>query len=72
MKILNTEMADILEIHSIDDQDDLESFDAWDSLARLSLLAIVDKEFNVQLSNSEIEHIKTLSDVKLLIETKLK
>ena len=72
MEKLNVEMADILEVDLINDQDNLESFDEWDSLARLSLLSVIDKEFNIQLFNSDIENIKTLADVKLLLEKKTK
>ena len=67
---MNIEMADILEVDSIADTDELESFVAWDSLAILSLLAYVDSKYNVQLYNSDLASVKTLADVKKLIESK--
>jgi acyl carrier protein len=70
MNEVNIEMADILEVDVVNDTDELDSFSAWDSLARLSLLAFVDKKYNVQLFNNDLADVKTLADVKKLVETK--
>ena len=70
MDEMNIEMADILEVDSVADTDELKSFVDWDSLAILSLLAFIDREYNVQLFNSDLRHVKTLADVKKLVESK--
>ena len=36
---------------------------AWDSLASLSTLAVIDAEFGVQLSGSSFRSCKTIADV---------
>ena len=70
MDEMNIEMADILEVDSVADTDKLENFKSWDSLSILSLLAFIDEKYNVQLSNSELKSVKTLADVKKLVESK--
>ena len=70
MDEMNIEMADILEVDSVADTDKLENFVSWDSLSILSLLAFIDEKYNVQLSNSELTSVKTLADVKKLVESK--
>jgi acyl carrier protein len=72
MKEMNVEMADVLEIDSIDDDTKLESFDAWDSLAKLSILAFIDSEYNVNLSTDDIADVKNLSALKSIVNSKLK
>ena len=67
---MNSEMADILEVDTVADTDELAGFDLWDSLAILSLIVFVDKKYNIQLSNSDLKYVKTLADVKELIESK--
>ena len=70
MDDINIEIADILEVDSVADSDELENFVAWDSLAILSLLAYVDTKYNVQLHNNDLAIVKTLADLKKLIESK--
>jgi acyl carrier protein len=72
MKELNVEMADVLEIDTIDDDTKLETFDSWDSLAMLSILAFIDSEYNVNLSTDDIADVKNLSDLKSIVISKLK
>ena len=72
MNNINTVLADILEIPTITDSDVLEANPLWDSLAVLTLLAHIDKEYDVQLFSSDLYDIKTLSDIKNLIKSKKK
>ena len=70
--LLNSEMADILEVNSIKDKDNLSENPVWDSLAILSLIAFIDKKYNVQLNNSDIAAVQNLHDIKCLLGDKLK
>lgn len=72
MKNINIEMADILEVDLVDDTIDLSSFSSWDSLAILSILAFIDSEYNVNLTNDDINDIKNLSDLKTIVKLNLK
>ena len=72
LDLLNLEMADILEVSSISDEDELNDNPAWDSLAVLSLFAFIDKNYNIQLNNTDIAAVQNLHDLKLLLSSKLK
>ena len=70
MEELNQEMADILEVDSINDTDLLEDYDEWDSLARLSLLSFIDTQYKINLFQPDIADVKTLADIKEIIKSK--
>lgn len=63
-------IAEILEVETVELDNDLESFDEWDSLTILSIIAFCDEEYNVSLSAEEIEDSKTILGLKELIESK--
>ena len=68
--LLNSEMADILEIESISDQENLRDNPAWDSLAILSALAFIDKNYDIQLNNADIADLQNLGSLKDLLASK--
>ena len=43
--------------------DDFKTYEEWDSLAILSLLAVVDEEYGVNFSSSQLEKMKTVGDI---------
>lgn len=47
-----------------------KDLDEWDSLTNLSLMAMVDSEYNVKLNADEINKSETLSDLLTLIKSK--
>ena len=49
----------------------LHSLKAWDSLAILNILAMVDCEYSVQISGIEINAAVTVRDIAKLVEQKL-
>ena len=44
-ELLN-KIAELLEVDEIIDKDDLSSFDEWDSLTALSIIALVNSDYN--------------------------
>ena len=44
--------------------------DEWDSLTNLSLMAMVDSQYNVKINADEIKKCETLQDLFTLINTK--
>ena len=64
-------IAEILEVDSVELNDYLESFDAWDSLTRLSIIAYCDSEYNVSLSADEINKSETIKGLKELLKSKM-
>ena len=71
MEELNTELADILEADVVTDTELLDDNDMWDSLAVLSLLAFVDKEYGVNLFADDIKDLKTVAEIKAMIKSKM-
>jgi acyl carrier protein len=63
-------MAEIFEVEpqQIDAQFDLTSAGAWDSLALVSTIALVDDCFNVMLDGASLSACTTIGDIEALIE----
>lgn len=49
-----------------------KELDEWDSLTNLSLLTMIDSEFNVKLNADDIRNSNTIMDLVNLINSKLK
>ena len=64
-------MAEVLEVDAVDISDELNSFDAWDSLTILSIIAFCDSEYSVQLSAEEINDSNTILGLRNLVENKM-
>ena len=64
-------IAEILEEESVELSNELDSFEAWDSLTVLSIIAICDSEYGVALSGEEIENSGTILGLRELIESKM-
>ena len=64
------QIAEILEEEQINLDDKLLDFDAWDSLAQLSIIALADEEYGVTISAVEIREAGTVEGIKRLIENK--
>ncbi|WET00148.1 acyl carrier protein [Chryseobacterium arthrosphaerae] len=64
------QMSEILEVDQVNLGDNLTSFEAWDSLATLSIIAMADEEYGVSLVNQEITDSKTVEGLYNLILSK--
>ncbi len=47
------------------------SFAKWDSLAHLNFLLLVEKEFKIKFSISEMTNLKKIKDIKNIINSKI-
>ena len=63
-------MAELLEVESVNPQDEITSFDAWDSLTRLSIIALADDEYSVTISAQDILNSNTIEGLFQLIQSK--
>ena len=63
-------LAEILDQDPEDIKEDmaLEEIDEWDSLAILSFIAMMDEEFEKEVSGATIKSLITISDVLALME----
>jgi len=64
------QLAEIFEEDYVHPDDKLVDFDAWDSLAQLSIIALADEEYGVTVSAMELREAETIGGVKELIERK--
>jgi acyl carrier protein len=64
------QMAEIMEVDNLNATDVLSSFEAWDSLTTLSIIALSDSEYNVSLTNLEIANSITIEGLYKLILSK--
>jgi acyl carrier protein len=71
MENFESSISELLEVDSIEMNDELASFDCWDSLTILSIIAFSSDEYDVTLSADEINNAKTVSGLKKLIENKM-
>lgn len=67
MKDYENDMCEILEVESINLNDELRSFDAWDSLTVLSIISYYDTNYSINVSADTINECVTLKDLKDLI-----
>lgn len=67
MKNFEEEIADILEVDSVEMYEDLNSFMSWSSLSILAIIAYADEHHNKVLSHEEINNCTTIGDLKDLI-----
>ena len=54
MEELIAKLADILEIEDLDITKKFTDYDEWDSLAGLSILALLDSDYNTTMSGKEV------------------
>ena len=65
------EILDEPDLVDLNDQTLFKHIDEWDSLASLSLMAMVDSEYNIKLSADEINKCEKIVDLFNIIKTKI-
>jgi acyl carrier protein len=63
MEKFKEKLVDIFEVSSISDSDVIKDFDSWDSLTLLSLIAVVDAEYKIQINAKLFEEVITIGDL---------
>jgi acyl carrier protein len=63
-------IAAILEVESLKEVDDLKSFEQWDSLAVLSIIAMLDANYGVNLRAADLQPVKTAGDLFALVQAR--
>lgn len=56
-------IAELLEVDEITIQEELTSFEEWDSLTALSIIALVDSDYNKTLSNNQLKQFTSVGDL---------
>ena len=65
------EELDETDIENINIKTDFKNIDEWDSLVALSIIAMIDEEFEVLLTGSDMMNSTTIEDLYNLILSKL-
>jgi acyl carrier protein len=63
-------MAEMLEVESLLPTDEITSFEAWDSLTSLSVIAFSEEDYGVTLSAKDIVNAKTIEGLYQFIQSK--
>lgn len=64
------QMAELFEVDSVSIQDEIISFDAWDSLTGLSIIALAGDEYGITISVNNILEAKTIGGLYNLFNKK--
>lgn len=64
------QLAAILEVEEVKENDDLKAFPQWDSLAVLSVIAMLDANYSVNLRAADFAPVKSAGDLWKLVQTK--
>ena len=66
-------IKEALDVESVEIEltDKLADFDAWDSMARLSLIALLDEHFEVEVTDAEFDNTETVQALFELVKTRM-
>nr|WP_315149719.1 phosphopantetheine-binding protein [uncultured Flavobacterium sp.] len=63
-------MAELFEVDAVTLSDEVTSFEAWDSLTGLSIIALADDEYGLTISVKDILDAKTIGGLQELFSQK--
>lgn len=63
-------LADILEVDEVKPADLLEDFEEWDSLSALSVIAMIDAQYGVNLTAADLKGVGSAEALFALIDAK--
>jgi acyl carrier protein len=69
MEPLKASLIDIFEVDDLDTSKKFTDLDEWDSLSSLSVIAILDSDYGITLSNADLINFKDISEFIAYVET---
>jgi acyl carrier protein len=63
MNEFNIKLANILDIEEVGENDILANFAAWDSLSILSIIAMLDSNYGVNITANDLKNIQTVGEL---------
>ena len=72
MENFETLIAEILEVDNINTGDKLTSLECWDSQTLLSIIALSDQNYGVNLTANDVLNADTINGLKELIKSRMK
>ena len=71
MENLKEQLMELLEVEELDTTVKFTDLDEWDSLASLSIIALLDSDYGITMKHSDIKNFETIGDFcKYVIENK--
>jgi acyl carrier protein len=70
MEVFLKKIAEILEEDEVKETDELKSYPQWDSLSVLSVIAMLDANYGINLRAKEFENIQTAGDLWNLVQAR--
>jgi acyl carrier protein len=71
MDDIYSQLAEILEVERVNTADVLSEFEYWDSLTVLSILAMLDSKYGINLTAAEIRQMKTAGQLAAALELRI-
>lgn len=71
METLYQTLADILEVDAVLPSQELQGFEAWDSIAALSLVVSIRSSYGVVITTEDLRRTTTIADLQQLVQSKL-
>ncbi len=65
-----TKIAGILEVESVKETDELRAFPQWDSLSVLSVIAMLDASYGVNLHAADFKSIRNVGDLWHVVQSR--
>ena len=62
MEELKAKLAEIMEVEDLDVTKKFKDYDEWDSLTGLSLIAMLDSDYNITMNGKEITSFESIED----------
>ena len=63
-------IAEILEVDEVKGTDEWKAYPQWDSLSVLSVIAMMDSNYGINLRAQEFEHIKTIGELWNIVQSR--
>ncbi len=68
MENFKSKIAEILEVDSVNDTDVLTDFDNWDSLSSLSIIAMIDTDYSLNMSAEKLVSFNTVGELEQFVK----
>jgi len=70
MKVFYDNLAEILEVDEVKPNDRLQDFENWDSLTVLSILAMLDASFGLNMTAMDLQKIETVGKLAVFVDSR--
>ena len=68
VRITFAESVEIEDVTTLNSETVFRDLDEWSSLSFLSVIAMLDEEYDIQIENAQFRELKTLGDIVTYIE----